>query len=250
MTHTIVIASGKGGTGKTSVTAGVGCALAELGHRCLMIDADVGMQSLDMALGVHQFAAFDFADAARGSISLTDAAVQLADFPLAAVLAAPPAPDDIGVNTLRTITRNIRELELYEYVLIDAPAGLGEGFRMAARAADSALIVATADPICLRSAERTGQELMACGVANLRLVVNRVRPALMDRGLPNIDDAIDTTGAQLLGYVPEDEAVIVSGAYGTPSILAPRSRAAQAYRNIAKRLSGEQVSLLKSGRRG
>ena len=102
MTHTIVIASGKGGTGKTSVTAGVGCALAELGHRCLMIDADVGMQSLDMALGVHQFAAFDFADAARGSISLTDAAVQLADFPLAAVLAAPPAPDDIGVNTLRS----------------------------------------------------------------------------------------------------------------------------------------------------
>ena len=154
MTQTIVIASGKGGTGKTSVTAGVGCALAELGHSCLMIDADVGMQSLDMALGVHNFAVFDFADAARGNIALADAAVALADFPQAAVLAAPPDGEELGANMLRLITRNVREMELYEFILIDAPAGLGEGFRMAARAADTGIVVATADPICLREKHR------------------------------------------------------------------------------------------------
>lgn len=249
MTQTIVVASGKGGTGKTSVTAGIGCALAELGHSCLMIDADVGMQSLDMALGVHNFAAFDFADAARGNIALADAAVPLADFPQASVLTAPAALEEIGANTLRTVTRNIREMELYEFVLIDAPAGLGEGFRMAARAADSGVIVATADPICLRGSERTARELMACGAANLRLVVNRVRPGLMERGLPNIDDAIDLSGAQLLGYVPEDESVIVSAAHGVPSLMAPRSRAARAYRNMARRLLGEQVPVMRLGRR-
>ncbi len=116
LTQTIVVASGKGGTGKTSVTAGIGCALAELGHSCLMIDADVGMQSLDMALGVHNFAAFDFADAARGNIALADAAVPLAVFPQASVLTAPAALEEIGANTLRTVTRNIREMELYEFV--------------------------------------------------------------------------------------------------------------------------------------
>ncbi len=249
MTQTIVVASGKGGTGKTSITAGVGCALAELGRRCLLIDADVGMQSLDMALGVHNYAAFDFSDAARGNIALADAAVPLADFPQASVLAAPPDLEEVGTNALRTITHNIREMDLYDFVLIDAPAGLGEVFRMAACAADAGVIVATADPICLRGAERTAQELMSCGVANLRLVVNRVRPGLMDRGLPNIDDAIDSSGVQLLGYVPEDESVIVSAAYGVPSLLTPRSRAARAYRNIAKRLVGEQAPVLKLGRR-
>ncbi|MBS7315949.1 MAG: AAA family ATPase [Clostridiaceae bacterium] len=249
MTQTIVVASGKGGTGKTSVTAGVGCALAELGCRCLLIDADVGMQSLDMALGVHDFAAFDFADAARGNIALADAAVPLADFPQLAVLAAPPELEESSTTMLRTITRNVREMELYDFVLIDAPAGLGTGFQMAARAADSGILVATADPICLRGSERTARELMACGAANLRLVVNRVRPELMSRGLPNIDDAIDLSGAQLLGYVPEDKAVIVSAAHGIPSLLAPRSRAAQAYRNIARRLLGEQVPVMKLRRR-
>ena len=245
MTQTIVAASGKGGTGKTSVTAGLGCALAELGHSVLMIDADVGMQSLDMALGVHNFTAFDFADAAEGNIPLSDAVVPLSDFPSAAVLTAPAELEDINVNMLQTITRKIRSEGLFEFVLIDAPAGLGEGFRMAARAADAGILVATAEPISLRSAERTARALMDCGVMNLRLVVNRVRPGLMDRGLPNIDDSIDLSGTQLLGYVPEDESVIVSQGHGIPSILTPRSRAARAYRNIARRLLGEQVPVMR-----
>ncbi len=227
------------------MTAGLGCALAELGHSCLMIDADVGMQSLDMALGVHNYTAFDFADAAKGNIPLADAVVPLADFPQAAVLTAPAEPDGVAANTLQIIARSIRETALFEFVLIDAPAGLGEGFRMAARAADAGILVATAEPISLRSAERAADALMACGVMNLRLVVNRVRPGLMERGLPNIDDAIDLSGIQLLGYVPEDESVIVSQGHGIPSLLAPRSRAARAYRNIARRVLGDQVPVMK-----
>ena len=147
LTRAIVLASGKGGTGKTSVTAGIGCALAKLGYRCLMIDADAGMQSLDMALGVCTQTAFNFADVVRGDIPLADAAAPVEAYPTAFVLAAPVDMEFVEDHTLRVLVRNARDMDLYDYILIDAPAGIGRGFRMAARAAESALIVATADPI-------------------------------------------------------------------------------------------------------
>lgn len=245
----IVIASGKGGTGKTSCTAGIGCALAELGYRCLLIDADTGMQSLDMALGVHNYTAFNFGDVAKGIISLEDAAAKVEDFPNASVLSAPQDFDDLDEDTLRTIVHIIRDSGKYEFVLIDAPAGVGNGFKMAANAADMAIIAATSDPICLRSAEKTAMILKKLGVADQRLLVNRVRPVFIKRGMPDIDDAIDAIGAQLIGYVPEDSKVIMSGAKGIPVVKARRSRAAEAFRNISRRLTGEQVPLLKESRK-
>ena len=162
VTRTMVVASGKGGTGKTSVTAAVGCALASLGHRCLMVDADAGMQSLDMALGVYEDAAFDFTDVANGIISLSDAAVPVRGFPTAFVLAAPPDDAEAEDGMLRKLVSLAQDK--YDYILIDAPAGIGSGMCRAAEAAQSALIVATADPICLRSAEKCAQKLAACSV--------------------------------------------------------------------------------------
>jgi septum site-determining protein MinD len=165
------------------------------------------------------------------------------------VLAAPTEPEGVGANTLKNLVRHIGELELYDYVLIDAPAGLGEGFRMAARAAESGIIVATSDPICLRTSEKTAAALRDCGVMDIKLVVNRVRPVLIGYGLPNIDDAMDAAGVGLLGYIPEDEGVIVAGAMGIPVIKTPSGAAARAYRNIARRICGENIPLMKVKRR-
>ena len=248
LTRAIVLASGKGGTGKTSVTAGIGCALAKLGYRCLMIDADAGMQSLDMALGVCTQTAFNFADVVRGDIPLADAAAPVEAYPTAFVLAAPVDMEFVEDHTLRVLVRNARDMDLYDYILIDAPAGIGRGFRMAARAAESALIVATADPICLRSAEKCGQALASLGIERMRLVVNRVRMDFIRRGLPNLDDAIDGAGIALSGYIPEDEAVMYCGASGTPVLMRPRRRASRAFMNIAKRITGQNVPRMKIGR--
>jgi len=248
VTRVIVLASGKGGTGKTSVTAGVGCALAKRGLRVLMIDADAGMQSLDMALGVCAEAAFDFRDVVRGNIPLTDAAVRVEGFPTAYVLAAPIDAADLQENTLRILVRNAREMNLYDYILIDAPAGIGRGFAMAAMAAESALIVATPDPICLRSAEKCAQKLAEYGVLHCSLIVNRIRTSFIRRGLPNIDDAIDGAGVPLIGMVPEDETIVYCGAEGVSVHNHPRRRCSRAFMNIAGRITGETVPLMKLGR--
>ena len=238
----MVVASGKGGTGKTSVTAAVGCALASLGLRCLMVDADAGMQSLDMALGVYEDAAFDFTDVANGVISLSDAAVPVRGFPTAFVLAAPPDDAEAEDGMLKKLVALARDN--YDYILIDAPAGIGAGMCRAAEAAQSALIVATADPICLRSAEKCAQKLAACSVERPYLVVNRVRRDFLRRGFPNLDDAIDVSGVRLIGYVPEDKNVACAGAEGVPLASYARSRACRAAMNIARRITGEHVPLL------
>ncbi len=244
MTRVLILASGKGGTGKTSVTAGLGCALGLRGKRCLLIDADAGMQSLDLALGVYRDAAFDFTDVASGTIALSDAAVPVEGIPNVSVLAAPVDAQQAGPDTLETLIRGITGTGVYDYILIDAPAGIGRGFEAAARAARSGIVVATADPICLRSAEKCAERLTACGVGKLRLIVNRVRRDFMRRGLPNIDDAIDAVGVQLLGFVPEDETVALCGAEGVSVLRYPRRRASRAFSGIAARLTGEQTSFL------
>ena len=242
MTKTIVVASGKGGTGKTSVTAGAGCALAKLGFKCLLVDADAGMQSLDMALGVCEDAVFDFSDVVKGNVSLEDAAVPVEDFPGAFVLAAPSNLDRIEGNTLRTLVHEAKNK--YDFVLIDAPAGIGRGFVSAARAANSALVVATPDPICLRSAEKCARRLEEEGVGKTTIVVNRVRRDFIRHGLPNLDDMIDGSATRLLGYVPEDDKITYCGAEGKSILLYPKKKASRAFMNIAKRISGEHVPLL------
>ena len=247
MTRVLILASGKGGTGKTSVTAGLGCALAMRGKRTLLIDADAGMQSLDMALGVYRDTAFDFADAAAGTISVPDAAVPVEGFPLAHVLAAPTDADAVEDGALYDLVRSAQVQENYDYVLIDAPAGVGHIFREAARAAHTGLVVATPDPICLRSAEKCAQKLASCGAENLRLIVNRVRRDFIRRGLPNLDDAIDGTGTRLIGYIPEDASISLCGAQGVPVLTDPKKRIKTAFANIAGRLLGEEIPLMKYG---
>ena len=247
MSRAICVASGKGGTGKTSVSAGIACCLAALGKRVIVVDADVCLRNMDIVLGVSELAVFDFTDVIRGSATLSEA---LLSHPLVENLSLLSAPlgEDAGADVSpEALAELVNELKKQcDYCIIDCPAGLDFGFKLAAKAADAAIIVATPDTVSLRDAQLTRASLRARGISDIRLVVNRVRPSLIRRfGALNIDEAIDRTSTQLIGIVPEDKNVIEAANRGAPLFANLRSPAARAYRNIAKRLLGENVPLMK-----
>ena len=244
MSTAIAITSGKGGTGKTSLTGGVASCLAALGRRVLCVDMDVGLRNLDLTLGMSDRALMDFTDVLSGRTTLEKAAVPHPVIQGLYLLTAPlTMPRDLiteeGLRNFLT-----RAKAQYDYVLMDAPAGLGGGFRMSVCGADRAIVVSTTDASALRDAQRTVSELRR-RLPQLHLVVNRVQPKLLRRLHTTIDDAMDTAGLPLLGLVPEDPQVMLSANQGTPLILCASRGAAQAYLNIAKRLLGQKVPLMR-----
>ncbi len=243
-TQCIAVVSGKGGTGKTSFVAGVGSALALGKRRVLCLDCDVGLRNLDLALGLTDRALMDFSDVAQGRCSLTQAVVEHPDIPGLFLLTAPVRTRRSPV-TREQMIRLMREVrEQFDLCLLDAPAGLGGGFALATCAADRCVVVTTSDASSLRDAQHTVMELHRFPSGTLHLVVNRVRKKMLRSMHATIDDAMDKAGLPLLGVVPEDDALPLCLNRGTP-LLPPDSSAAAAYRNIARRLQGERVPLLR-----
>ncbi|NLF34830.1 MAG: septum site-determining protein MinD [Clostridiales bacterium] len=239
----IVVTSGKGGTGKTAFTGGVGSCLAALGKRVLCVDMDVGLRNLDISLGMTDRALMDFTDVIQGRCPLALAAVE-GEIPGLFLLTAPisrpePGLDNAGMRRLLDEAR-----ETFDYILLDSPAGLGEGFRLARCAADRAVVVSTTDASALRDAQRTVGELTKA-VPRIHLVMNRVQPKMLRRLRTTIDDAMDTAGLPLLGVVPEDPQVLLAANRGKPLILTSQKGAAIAYLNIARRLTGQRVPIMK-----
>ena len=241
----IAVVSGKGGTGKTSFTAGVGAALNLSGKRVLCLDCDIGLRNLDLALGLTDRALMDFTDVAQGRCTLEEAAVEHPLLPGLFLLTAPmrlrsPAVTEEQMAALLQEARNH-----FDFCLLDAPAGLGAGFRLATCAADRCVVVTTSDATSLRDAQHTVMELHRFPAGTLHLVVNRVRKKLLRSMHATIDDAMDKAGLPLLGVVPEDDALLVCLNRGTPLLLADSPQAAMAYRNIAKRILGGKTPLLR-----
>lgn len=242
----VLLASGKGGTGKTSVTAGVGAALAQLGQKVLAIDGDFGLRNLDIALGMSDRIVYSFGDVARGSVSLSDAAVR---HPSITNLFLLTSPSDITGITDEGMQRLADEAaqQGFAYVLLDGPAGLPTELSLLAAIATQALIVTTPENSSIRGAERAARRLEDMyHIARIRVIVNRLRPKLIYHGNANtVDDVMDTAGLPLLGIVPEDEAMIICGNLGR-SVLEQRGKGASlAFRNIARRLEGERVPLMR-----
>ncbi len=243
MSTVIAVTSGKGGTGKTSLVGAVGSCLAALGHRTLCIDMDVGLRNLDLTLGLADWALMDFTDVVQSRCPLEKAVVEHPKIKGLFLLTAPVTlPEEIPDDRIKWMLFQARSQ--FEYILLDAPAGLGEGFRMAVCGCDRAIVVSTTDASALRDAQRTVTELMG-RVEQIHLVVNRVQPKLLKKMRTNIDDAMDTAGLPLLGVVPEDSQVMVCANQGKPLILCQGRGAAAGYRNIALRLTGRRVPLLK-----
>lgn len=242
MSISIAVTSGKGGTGKTSFTAAVGSCLAALGQKTLCIDMDIGLRNLDIALGMSDLAVMDFTDVIQGRCAFDRAAVEHPKIPglflLTAPLSLPPEITGQHVSALVTQAK-----EVFDFVLIDCPAGLGDGFRLASGAVDRAVVVSMTEPSALRDAQRTVMELSP-QLEVLHLVMNRVQPRMIRKLHTNIDQAMNTAGLPLLGVIPEDPKVTLAAAEGTPLILAARKGAAVAYLNIAKRLMGRRVPLM------
>ena len=242
MSTAVVVTSGKGGTGKTSLTGGVSSCLAALGRRVLCIDMDIGLRNLDISLGLTDRALMDFTDVLEGRCSLKRAAVPHPVIKNLYLLTAPlTLPPGISEERMKAFLRTAREQ--YDYILMDSPAGMGEGFRLAVCGADRGIVVSTTDTSALRDAQRVVSQLSR-QLPSIHLVVNRVQPKLLRRLHTTIDDAMDAAGLPLLGVVPEDEQVMLSANQGKPIILASRKGAAVAYLNIARRLMGERVPLM------
>ena len=246
MLKVILVASGKGGTGKTSLTAGVGAALAANGHRVLVIDGDCGLRNLDIVLGMSDRVVYSFADVAGGMVQLADAMARHPVYETLYLLTAPvrlPALSERGMDQLAKQA----EQAGFDYLIIDGPAGLPAEMSFLAHIATQAIIVTATDRACVRGAERCARtiEQEYC-IQRILMVLNRVRPRLISRGRSgNIDDAMDEAGLPLLGIVPEDEDLIACGNSGTSIIAAKKHGAARAYQNIARRLDGERVPLMK-----
>ena len=239
----IVVTSGKGGTGKTSLTGGVSSCLAALGNRVLCIDMDIGLRNLDISLGMTDRALMDFTDVLEGRCTLRRAAVQHPVIENLFLLTAPLTLADGAIPDGRMRAFLAQAKTEYDYILMDSPAGLGEGFRLAVCGADRGVVVSTTDTSALRDAQRVVAQLSK-RLPHIHLVMNRVQPKLLRRLHTTIDDAMDAAGLPLLGVVPEDEQVMLSANCGQPIILASRKGAAVAYLNIARRLMGQKVPLM------
>ena len=238
MGELIAVLSGKGGTGKTSVCAGVAAALAAEGNRVLCIDCDVGLRNLDIPLGLSDSGALSFLDICEGGYSLDQAAVH-PTYPTLSFLTAPMTRpvEEIDPGSFEYMLRLARHR--YQYIFLDAPAGVDAGFRLAARFADRIILVTGADPAAMRDAARAGDLLEAMGKQNIRLVVNRVNKKMFGAMSLTIDDVMDSTGLPLLGFVPEDHNIVLSAVFGqTLAEYNKKSPAVASFRRIAKRIQG------------
>ena len=245
MGQVIAVVSGKGGTGKTSFVSLTGTALSQLGKKTLVLDCDIGLRNLDLYLGMSDRALMDFFDVMAQRVTLADAAVPHPYYPNLYLLTA-PVRVDVGEPDEAAFAALLDEVRAqFDFCLIDASAGLGSAFRLATRSADRAVVVSTAEPSSLRDAQRTVMELHNYPQGKLHLVVNRVRRKLLQSLHATIDDAIDAAGLPLLGVVPEDENIPARLSQGSLHCLCEFAGASLACRNIAQRLCGERVALMK-----
>ena len=240
----IVVTSGKGGTGKTTLTAGISSCLAAIGRRVLCIDMDVGLRNLDLSLGMTDRAVMDFSDVVEGRCTLERGAAAHPAIDGLFLLTAPLRLPVGGIDHKQTAQLIAQAKEAFDYVLIDSPAGVDAGFRLAVAGADRAIVVTTNDPSALRDAQRAVSEL-GRSLSTIHLVMNRIQPKLLRQLHTTIDDAMDTAGLPLLGVVPEDRRVPLALGAGQPLVLVERKGAARACLNIARRIEGQRIPLMK-----
>ena len=240
MGELIAVLSGKGGTGKTSLCAGIATALAQMGEKVLCIDCDVGLRNLDIALALSDAGALSFVDVYKGGYSLSQATSHNL-FPNLSFLTAPVnlQAEDVDSKEFATMLRQARKE--FDYIFLDAPAGLDAGFSLCAAYADRVILVTNPEPSAIRDAACTGQRLERMKKNQVRIIVNRVRKKLMEVTKRTIDDVMDESGLPLLGVVPEDESVILSAAFRQPLLGYSKKGAARAVKRIAKRIQGLTV---------
>ena len=236
----MLVTSGKGGVGKSTVSFYTGLTLALRGRKVLIIELDTGLRSLDVIAGISEQTVYPLGDVTAGRVKPSEAIVSSPLCKNLQLLCAPFSPEDrIEPHRLAWLCQGLDRF--YDYTFLDAPAGIGYGFKVGCTAARSALIVATPDPISARDGGVVCDLLAEAGITRRRLIINRVDAKAVARGpISDLDEVIDTVGARLLGVLPESTALHLAAVSGR---ALPEGEAATAFANIARRLEGEQVPL-------
>jgi len=241
----IVITSGKGGVGKTTTTANLGTALALLGKKICLIDADIGLRNLDVVMGLENRIVYDLIDVVEEQCRLEQALIKDKRNENLVLLPAAQTRDKDAVSEEQMKELILKLKERMDYILVDSPAGIEQGFRNAIAGADKAIIVTTPEVSAVRDADRIIGMVEAEGVNDPDLIINRIRQDMVDRGdMMNIEDMIEILAIDILGVVPEDEGIVVSTNKGEPIVLSNNHKAGEAFNNIARRLEGEDVPLM------
>ncbi len=245
MQNVIVVTSGKGGVGKTTTVANLGSGLAQMGKKVVLIDTDIGLRNLDVVLGLENRIVYDLVDVVEGTCRIKQALIKDKRYDGLFLLPAAQTRDKMSVNPEQMV-RLVAELETeFDYILIDCPAGIEQGFKNAVAGAKSAIVVTVPEVSAVRDADRIIGLLSAAGIDDARLLVNRLRSDMVKRGdMLGLDDTLDILGIELIGVVPEDEKIIRSTNMGEPIVLTDKAPAGRAYRNIVRRILGENVPLM------
>ena len=245
MGKVIVITSGKGGVGKTTTTANVGTGLALLGKRVVMIDTDIGLRNLDVVLGLENRIVYDIVDVVRENCKLKQALIKDKRLEGMFLLPAAQTKDKTAVTEeqMKKLCADLKED--FDYVLVDCPAGIEHGFKNAIAGADEAIVVTTPEISAVRDADRIIGLLEAAELRNPKLIINRIRQKMVKAGdMMSIEDMLEILAIDLLGIVPDDDAIVISTNKGEPTVLDEKSLPGQAYRNISRRITGEEVPLM------
>ena len=252
MSKAIVVTSGKGGVGKTTVTANLGYGLALRGRNVVLVDTDIGLRNLDVMMGLENRITFNLVDVADGICELSQALIK--DPRLSSNLYLLPASqskykEDVSFAQMKAIIGMLKNN--FDYVIIDCPAGIEHGFSNAVQAADSAIVVVTPEVTSVRDADRVLGLLEAHEITETSLIVNRIRPDMVNSGkMMTVDQITNLLGIKLLGVVPEDKNVIACTNKGEPVILHDRSPATKAYKSIVSRLEGVDEPFGNLGNKG
>ncbi len=244
MSEVIVITSGKGGVGKTTTTANVGTGLAMLGKSVVMIDTDIGLRNLDVVLGLENRIVYNLVDVVEGKCRLKQALIKHKKFPDLCLLPSAQTRDKDAVTPEQMVALVEELREEFDYILLDCPAGIEQGFKNAVAGADRAIVVTTPEVSAIRDADRIVGLLEAGEMKRIDLVINRVRMDMVKRGdMLKVEDVCDILSINLIGVVPDDEQIVVSTNQGEP-LVGGGSKAGQAYYNICHRILGEEVPFL------
>ncbi len=246
MSRIIVVTSGKGGVGKTTSSANLGMALAKLGRKVVLVDADFGLRNLDLLLGLENRIVYTALEVIARECKLDQALVKDKRQPNLSLLAAPQTRNKTAI-TAAHMKALVEVLSRYfDYVLIDCPAGIESGFQNAIAGAKEAIVVTTPEISAVRDADRVVGLLEANRITDIKLILNRIRPAMVkNNDMMSVEDVLDILSVKLIGVIPDDEQVIVSTNKGEPLVLSDKpSLAGTAYMNVAKRLEGRDVDFL------
>lgn len=249
MGEVIVVTSGKGGVGKTTTTANLGSALALAGKKVALVDTDIGLRNLDVVMGLENRIVYDIVDVVEERCKLRQALIKDKRFNELFLLPAAQTRDKSAINEdqMKELTKKLKKE--FDYVLIDCPAGIEQGFKNAIAGADRALVVTTAEISAIRDADRIIGLLEASSIKNPELIINRIRPNMIRKGeMMDIEDIVELLSIELIGVIPDDEYIITQTNKGEPAVSNKKSPSGRGYLEIAQRIMGENIEITIPGR--